>query len=147
MLSNRRHALDCRSVCKETGEVSFHRVVRHPFHREAYGTKFCGESKTHASHAESCDINRIVASYMRTGNLPPSKGQGAYADVTGLQGDLTTRINESRETIAKAEENGRKIDAARKESAKAEAAAKPSAKANDAASDAVAPAAAAAPKP
>lgn len=142
MLSHRRHSL-C-GVCKETGEVR--RVVRRPYHREAYSTVFTGESKTHASHHDACDINKIVAQYHRTNTLPAGKKPGVFADVTHLQEDLTNAINKSRETISRAQDNGRKIDAARKEQAKADAAAKREAEANSAASPAVTSAAAAAPK-
>ena len=38
------------------------------------------------------DINAIVSRYARTGILPPNDKQPIYADVSGLQGDLTERL-------------------------------------------------------
>ncbi|MEM2002562.1 MAG: hypothetical protein QXT77_07965 [Candidatus Methanomethylicaceae archaeon] len=67
---------------------------------------------THQSHADSCDINNIIRRFDRTGVLPPSDRPQQFADVTGLQGDLTDRINSSREILDKA---GRVVDEKRKE--------------------------------
>lgn len=76
--------------------------VRHPYERARVTTIFTGESMTHQSHADSCDINNIIRKFDRTGVLPPSTRPEQYADVTGLQGDLTERINTSREILDKA---------------------------------------------
>lgn len=73
--------------------------VRSPYDRHRHITHIYGESLTHQSHAESCDINNIIRRFDNTGILPPSTREPQYADVTGLQGDLTERINESRETL------------------------------------------------
>lgn len=62
-----------------------------------------GESLTHESFKEECDINGIVNRYARTGELPDAGRTGAYADCSGLQGDLTQRINESRSVVSKVE--------------------------------------------
>lgn len=61
----------------------------------------CKDGRTHQEFLESTDINRIIGRFSRTG-LPPEPEQ-QYADVTGLQaGDLTQRINSSREILDKA---------------------------------------------
>lgn len=62
------------------------------------------ESLTMQSFKDECDANRILANYMRTGQLPPSHRQGVYADVTNLQGDLTEKISAARATKSKARE-------------------------------------------
>lgn len=66
-------------------------------------THIDGESLTHESFKEECDINGIVNRYARTGELPDSGRTGAYADCSGLQGDLTQRISESRSVVSKVE--------------------------------------------
>lgn len=51
------------------------------------------------SHADSCDIDKIVARFHRTGQLPDSQGNPQYVDNTPYQKDLTTLLNESRSRI------------------------------------------------
>lgn len=81
--------------------------VRTPFTRVRTITEITGESMTHQSHASSVDINNIIRRFDNTGVLPPPTGDPVYADVTELQGDLTDRINMSRETLDAA---GRQLD-------------------------------------
>lgn len=86
--------------------------VRHPFERvrTQYATQ--GDSKTHQSHADSCDINNIIRRFDNTGTLPPTTREAQYADVTALQeGDLTERINHSRVVLDAA---GREMEAKQK---------------------------------
>lgn len=61
-----------------------------------------GVSLTHQSFAEKCDVNNIIKNFEQTGVLPPDLGDGVYDDVTGLQGDLTSLINQSTQTMDKA---------------------------------------------
>lgn len=61
---------------------------------------FHAPSKTLQQHAAACDINNIMNRYARTGSLPPPRGAPQFADVTGLQGDLTERVNFAASTIA-----------------------------------------------
>lgn len=72
-------------------------MIRGPFSRFRVRFNCVGESMTHQSHAESCDINRIIDRYDRTGQLPTGRVQGVYDDVTSLQVDLTDAVNRSRE--------------------------------------------------
>lgn len=81
--------------------------VRHPAERQRIQTVIIGESMTHQSHAESCDINSIIRRFDNTGTFPPGRENGQYADVVGLQGDLTERINMSRQTL---DEAGRALE-------------------------------------
>ena len=68
---------------------------RHPMNRTRTPTDLGDEpSMTHQSHADSCDVNRIVAQFDRTGYLPPPKQQPYYDDVSHLNqplADLTTQ--------------------------------------------------------
>lgn len=80
------------------------RIVRPPHWREPVKTDCSGDSLTQQSHAESCDINAIVARFDRTGQLPLATRPAVYMDVTGLQGDLTELYNQSAETIQRAQE-------------------------------------------
>lgn len=79
-------------------------VFRHAQSRMRIQTFIVGESMTHQSHADSCDINSILSRYEATGVLPPARHAPQYADVTGLQVDLTDAINRSRDVIRTVEE-------------------------------------------
>ena len=87
--------------------------VRMPYDRDRVSTVFEGESMTHQSHAESCDINAVINRYMDTGFLPPGMDGGVYADVTELQGDLTDLINRSKAVIADADAKAAELVAKR----------------------------------
>lgn len=84
--------------------------VRHPAERCRTYTPVIGESMTHQSHAESCDVNRIIKRFENTGSLPENTREAQYADCVNLQGDLTERINMSREILDQA---GRDLEAKR----------------------------------
>jgi len=79
-------------------------VVRPWWWRESVKTAIVGESRTQQAHKDTTDVNVILSRYERTGVLPSVKQNGMYADVTGLQGDLTERIMESQSVIATAQE-------------------------------------------
>jgi len=83
-------------------------TVRHPFERKRVAFKSDLPSMTHQSHADSCDINKIIRRFDNTGELPTRPGDPQFADVTHLQGDLTEKINYSRETLDAA---GRDLEA------------------------------------
>lgn len=51
-------------------------------------------SRTHKSHASTCDINNIIRQFDRTGVLPPAAHTAQYADVSALNADLTQLIND-----------------------------------------------------
>lgn len=89
----------------ETGEIRF--FHRHPYARERVQTQIIGESMTHQSHHDGCDVNQIMARYSRTGEMPPGR-PGQFADVSNLQGDLTTLIEKARETSAEVKRRSRK---------------------------------------
>jgi len=55
-------------------------------------------SLTRQSEAASCDVNKIVERFKRTGILPPVARQGFYADVAELGGyrEVLDRVEEAR---------------------------------------------------
>lgn len=73
------------------------KTVRKPMSRERLVTVVQGESKTDTSFGNETNINKIIARFTRTGILPSSERVPQYADVTGLQKDLTTLVNEGKE--------------------------------------------------
>lgn len=89
----------------ETGEIRF--FHRHPFSRERVQTQIIGESLTHQSHHDGCDVNQIMARYNRTGEMPDGR-PGQFADVSNLQGDLTTLVEKARETSKEVKRRSRK---------------------------------------
>ena len=71
------------------GEIEMNEL-RHPRHTGNSPTSLEGQQlKTDQSQGNDTDVNKIVARFARTGELPPARGEPQYADVTGLQGDLT----------------------------------------------------------
>lgn len=46
------------------------------------GTVCPEKTMTRQSEADACDVNRIMARYVKTGVLPQGSGAGFYADVT-----------------------------------------------------------------
>lgn len=93
--------------------------------RERTRTLIEGESRTHQSFQAACDINAILARYEQGIPLPQSSGDGMFADVTGLQVDLTEAIERSREVRVAYEQ-----EVMRREKETREAAAKPPASPN-----------------
>ena len=66
-------------------------TTRQPYPYERCRTQLTlsTESITDQASAQEKDVNLIVQKYKRTGILPPVLDPGKFADVTGLQGDLT----------------------------------------------------------
>lgn len=60
--------------------------------RERVFHELVGESMCERSHADSVDVNKIVARFHRTGDLPKPRHEPIYEDVTGLQGDFRERL-------------------------------------------------------
>jgi len=76
-------------------------VIRKPLSRVRQVTEIPGESRTDTQFGNETDVNKIVARFRRTGELPNSNvaGTGEYCDVTNLQGDLTEIIEKGREAL------------------------------------------------
>lgn len=91
-----------------------HRLYSTRRHWERHRTPFVteGESMTINSFKDETDINNIVGRYHRTGELPNAKIQPQYADVSGLQGDIT-------ETLARAETAAQELGDIQAKAAKA----------------------------
>lgn len=77
------------------------RIVRLPHQRVRVQAEGGGESLTDQGAYETSDVNRIVAQYARTGVLPPATRQARFEDVTGLQGDLTDKLQWATQTLEK----------------------------------------------
>lgn len=82
----------------ENGEVMYSH--RKPWCRERIVTKLEGDSMVQKSALEECDINKVIEKFNRTGILPRTKSVGQFADVTGVQGDLTEKLAESEATLS-----------------------------------------------
>lgn len=85
--------------------------IRSPYQRVRTPLDFSGEpSVTDTSFGNDTDVNNIVAKFHRTGVMPtpPGSDNCEYADVTGLQKDLTTLIAESNAAIDKLKQEQKK---------------------------------------
>lgn len=91
-----------------TGEVQLELpLFFKPYHRRRVSKRFEKPSLTHQSHAESCDVNRIIDAYSRTGSLPPEKRPKKYGDVTALNKPMG-------ELVADAKAAGQKLTQVKK---------------------------------
>ena len=75
------------------------RRIRGPFEDLRVVTTVEGESMTDDSHGNDTDVNNIIRRFDRTGQLPTGRGEGQFADVAGLNEDLTVLISRSREAL------------------------------------------------
>lgn len=100
----------------KTLKIPIGRRVRRAFERHRTPTIIEGESMTQQQFEQGCNINYLVARYQNTGMLPPGNAVPVYADVTGLQGDLTELHNQSQEKLGKFEEFAHGYKEARPES-------------------------------
>mgnify|MGYP000747455357 CR=1 FL=1 len=82
--------------------------IRKPYERQRSTLKNDKPSVTDQSFGNDTDINNIIAKFSRTGEMPPTtKPAGQYADVTGLQADLTQLIEDSSAAILQLEKEKR----------------------------------------
>lgn len=112
-------------VDEDTGEVVklSARRVRRPWQREPFLTVIDGESMTVVSEQEACDVNRIVASFSRTGELPSiNEAFAQYADVSELGGDLGEQYFAAQDVLGKYDSWHAGVQAAEKEAADKKAA-------------------------
>ena len=86
-------------------------LIRKPWHRGRMPTDLGEQTlRVDASQGNDTDVNRIVARFARTGELPSPRGNPQYADVTALQGDLTEMIERGKlaaEELAQLEQKQR----------------------------------------
>lgn len=106
----------------KTGVVDA-RVVREAHVRLRVPFVVTGVSMTTQSHADSCDINKVMARFDRTGALPPGREGAQFADVTHLQADFTELVNKSRAVSAEVRDKIRAKNEAAAEAARKKAAA------------------------
>lgn len=81
----------------ETGEVLSEPVnkklrIMRPYERNRVKKIFKKETRTKASMAEECNINKIMAKYQKFGTLPPSNDTGRFGDFTKV-GDYHSAMN------------------------------------------------------
>lgn len=100
---------------KEIQVDAFVPFVRPPYFRERCAFRTTGVSRTQQAHAAACDVNKIIARFERTGEMPKARFAPSYADVTLLQGDLTEREAFARSVVSRVHEGAAKL---RKERAK-----------------------------
>lgn len=84
---------------QETESVpEYNNVLKRRYPHQTLRLQYADDSPslTQNSHHDATDINAIIARYQRTGLFPPNNTHGQYADVTGLQGDLTEMINQAK---------------------------------------------------
>ncbi|AXL15131.1 internal scaffolding protein [Microviridae sp.] len=84
---------------REAAAVAGRPGLRKPYERVRTITKVEGESMTDPSFANDTDVNTIVSRFARTGVMPPGK-EGQFADVSGLQKDLTDLIEEGKQATS-----------------------------------------------
>lgn len=96
-------------------------AIRKPYQRIRVFTQLTTEVLTQQSHADSTDINSIVARFQRTGDMPPNpRGQEAqYVDCTPYSEDLTESYNRAVERL---DEAGRLLSERKREEREAAAA-------------------------
>lgn len=83
--------------------------LRKPYDRERVPVDLTGQKDmTDRSFGNDTDVNKIVARFSRTGELPPGNGPGHHGDVTAMQQDLTEIIEKGR--LAAAELHQLQID-------------------------------------
>lgn len=68
-------------------------VIRRPFDRVRCSIDEFDESRTAQSEKDETDINNIVKKFTRTKKLPEERAGAQYADVSGLNQDLTSLYN------------------------------------------------------
>lgn len=61
-----------------------------------------GDTEVDQSAKQETDVNTIVNRYQRTGQLPPGR-EGIFADVSNFQGELTERLEWSKEAVKSAQ--------------------------------------------
>lgn len=74
-------------------------TFRGPFEDLRVPTVVEGESMTDATQGNDTDINNIIARFDRTGVMPTATREGQYADVSGLNRDLTELIQNAQEAV------------------------------------------------
>lgn len=79
-------------------------LPRSPNSRTRYITTVEGPSATDTSHGNDTDINKIVARFDRTGQLPDGKNNGQYVDCTPFNRDLTDLLDHAQDIQTRAKE-------------------------------------------
>lgn len=91
-----------KSDCETTPDVVQQApVIRKPWERSRVTLDLEGQvNKTDTSFGNDTDVNKIVERFKRTGVFPvppPDQPEAQYADVSGLQTDLTEALEKGRQ--------------------------------------------------
>lgn len=78
--------------------MNFKTAYRRRLGNESYAREMLG-GKTRQQDKDACDVNLIMARYMKTGLLPPVRSIPQYMDVSEI-GDLRTTLERIREAEA-----------------------------------------------
>lgn len=79
-------------------------LPRSPNSRTRYITTVEGKSATDTSHGNDTDINKIVARFDRTGQLPQGKDNGQYVDCTPFNRELSELLEHASDIQARAKD-------------------------------------------
>jgi LytS/YehU family sensor histidine kinase len=66
--------------------------VRSTFDRQRVQFATSGESATHQSHKEACDIHNMIRKYDNTGLLPDGRPPGSYVDCINMSGKAREQL-------------------------------------------------------
>lgn len=85
--------------------------IRKPWHRGGSPANLEGQKlKVDQSQGNDTDVNRIVARFARTGQLPQNDKTPFYGDVTSLQEDLTTTLEKGEIAAEEIAANQKRLD-------------------------------------
>ena len=90
-------------------------IIRKPWERHRTEPPRSDHQVVDRSFGNDTDINKIVARFARTGEMPPDPGRGSFEDVTNLQGDLTEMLGKTADARKAISEMQEKYAAAHKE--------------------------------
>lgn len=75
----------------------------HPIRKERVQLKFTGKGRTKQSHKDECDINKLMARYANSGQLPATNPYparyGDFSDVPDFQ-QAVNQVNEANSAFA-----------------------------------------------
>lgn len=110
-----------KTDCNKNPGTNAQPAIRKPWERYRVPLDLEGQvNKTDTSFGNDTDVNKIVERFKRTGTfppIPPGQPEGQFADVSGLQQDLTEVLEKgrlAREELAKAQQKMADLEAEEK---------------------------------
>lgn len=113
------HVRSVRPRLNPDNQTIFPPIVRRWHERHRTPTVVSGVSRVDDTHVDACDINAIIRRYDNTGSLPLGR-EGVYADVSGLNGDLTEQINSARDALTKVNDHVESVKKSKRDKVKQE---------------------------